>query len=284
MQAIIAITNQKGGVGKTATTVNLSVGIGALGYRVLVVDTDPQGNSTQMLLHPENSFRYQDMEELICRKKEEPSADSYAMLDSYLKALRPEKSLFTVFHEPLKIQESIVETQYPNVSIIPSSIELVSIEDYLVVQREYRKEDILKLALRQVRNEYDVVLIDCPPNSDTLVTNALMASNYAFIPVKIGLEATEGFYKTVQAIDRLNNRFGADVEWKLILNMFNPNQKMDKKFREMIVTLLGDKVFQTTIRNQTAAASRSSFNRSIFINEPKLKVAEDYQNLIKEIL
>ena len=250
MGKIIAIANQKGGVGKTTTTVNLAASLGVLERKVLLIDADPQANASSGL--------GVDVENII--------AGTYQVLEHTSSA-----------------KDTILKTTSPNVDIIPAHIDLVAIEIELVdkEQREY----MLKKALEEIKNNYDYILIDCAPSLGLLTLNSLVAADSVIIPIQCEYFALEGLGKllnTIKSIQKLHNP-NLDIEG-LLLTMFDSRLRLSNQVVDEVQKHFSTMVFDTIIRRNTRLGEAPSYGESIIAYDATSKGAVNYLNLANELL
>jgi len=250
LSKIIAIANQKGGVGKTTTAVNLSACLAVLGKKVLIIDVDPQGNTT-------SGFG-------IDKKK-------------------IDKSIYDVLINDVTINDSILKTCVENLFICPSNIRLAGAEVELVsvISRETR----MKIALESVRQDYDFILIDCPPSLGLLTINSLTASDTVLVPIQCEYYALEGLTQlmsTVKLVQKhLNQKL--DVEG-VVLTMFDGRTNLSLQVVEDVKRHFRDKVYKTIIPRNVRLSEAPSFGLPIILYDGKSKGAECYMDLAGEVI
>ncbi|PKG51448.1 MULTISPECIES: ParA family protein [Olleya] len=250
MGKIIAIANQKGGVGKTTTSVNLAASLGVLEKKVLLIDADPQANATSGL-----GIDVETVE-----------VGTYQLLEHTNTA-----------------REAILKTETPNLDIIPSHIDLVAIEIELVDkdQREY----MLKKALQEIKDDYDYILIDCAPSLGLLTLNALTAADAVIIPIQCEYFALEGLGKllnTVKSVQKIHNP-DLDIEG-LLLTMYDSRLRLSNQVVEEVQKHFNDMVFTTIIQRNVKLSEAPSYGESIINYDASSKGASNYLSLAKEII
>ena len=250
MGKIIAIANQKGGVGKTTTTVNLAAALGVLEKKVLLIDADPQANASSSL-------------GVIV---EEVEKGSYQLLEHTISA-----------------KEAVVTTNSPNVDIIPAHIDLVAIEIELVDinQREFK----LKETLVDIKNEYDYILIDCAPSLGLITLNALVAADSVIIPIQCEYFALEGLGKLLNTIKSIQNIHNPDLDIEgLLLTMYDSRLRLSNQVVEEVKKHFQNMVFKTIIQRNVRLSEAPSFGESIIAYDATSRGAVNYINLANEIL
>ena len=250
MGKIIAIANQKGGVGKTTTSVNLAASLGVLEKKVLLIDADPQANASSGLGI--------DIESV--------TVGSYQVLE----------------HSNLP-EEAIIKCTAPNVDIIPAHIDLVAIEIELVDKEN--REYMLKQALASIKDKYDYILIDCAPSLGLLTLNALTAADSVIIPIQCEYFALEGLGKllnTIKSIQKIHNP-DLDIEG-LLLTMFDSRLRLSNQVVEEVQKHFNDMVFDTIIQRNVKLSEAPSFGESIINYDATSKGATNYLSLAEEVI
>lgn len=243
----IAFTNQKGGVGKTTSTVNVGAGLCRQGNKVLMVDLDPQANLTYSLRKSSN---------------------------------RLENSIYDVLKGQVAPEEAIIS--HNGFDIMPSSIDLSGAE--MEFANEPARETILKNSLNGFYDKYDYILIDCPPNLGLLTLNAFTAVNEIFIVLQSEYLALHGLSKLMDVIQVVKERLNPEIEITgIICTLFDGRKNLNKEVVDHIQDYFGNKVFDTLIRDNVALAEAPSHHKTIFEYAPDSHGAEDYDALAQEI-
>lgn len=249
MGTIISIINQKGGVGKTTTAVNLSAYLADKGKKTLLIDEDSQGNSTSGLSR---------------------SVDF-------------EKSLYDVLLNDMAPEEAVVKTAIHKLHLLPASIDLAGAEIEIAPLPE--RESLLKRKIEPLRESYDYILIDCPPSLGLMTLNALVASDSIIIPIQAEFYALEGLsqlVKTVQVVSRkMNPRLHI---LGILLTMFDGRTNLSLQVAEEVKKYFGSKVFRTVIPRTVKLSEAPSFGEPVLTYAPKSKGAEAYRKLCREVL
>ena len=250
MGKILAIANQKGGVGKTTTAINLGASLAANDVRVLVVDSDPQGNATTGVG--------------VAKDPERPS-------------------LYHVLLAGVSAKDAVVQTEFLGLELIPADKNLVGANLELVDQdrREYRLRD----SLAPLRDVYPYILIDCPPALDLLTLNALVAADSVLVPIQCEFFALEGISELMDTIERIRAAFSHPLEVEgILLTMFDDRTNLTKQVEADLKGFFGKKVFDTVIPRSIRLAEAPSHGKPILSYDLRSRGAESYIRLAKEIL
>jgi chromosome partitioning protein len=250
MGKIIAIANQKGGVGKTTTSVNLAASLGVLEKKVLLIDADPQANATSGLGLDVDSIEL----------------GTYQLLEHTKTA-----------------EETIIETSSPNVDLIPAHIDLVAIEIELVDKDD--REYMMKNAIRGLKDKYDYILIDCAPSLGLLTLNALTAADSVMIPIQCEYFALEGLGKllnTIKSVQKIHNP-ELDIEG-MVLTMYDSRLRLSNQVVEEVKKHFSEMVFDTIIQRNVRLSEAPSYGESIIKYDASSKGAANYLNLANEVV
>ncbi|MFI3206059.1 MAG: AAA family ATPase [Clostridia bacterium] len=250
MGKIISVSNQKGGVGKTTTAVNLSAALSAKGKKVLLIDTDPQANSTSGVGIDKRNIKI----------------SSYNMLI--------EKS---------SAKDAVIKTEFKNLSVIASDMNLSAAE--IEMASFENRERILKTALAEIRGNYDYILIDCPPSLGLITTNALCASDTVLIPIQCEYYALEGLSQLMNSIRRVKRQFNENLDLEgVLLTMFDGRLNLTQQVVAEIKKFFPKKVFSTVIPRTVRISEAPSFGQPILYYDKSNKGTEAYNNLADEII
>ena len=249
MGKIIAIANQKGGVGKTTTAVNLSTIFAKKGKKTLMIDADPQGNATSGLGIDKNV----------------------------------ELSTYDILINDTKVEEALQDTQIKNLKVCPSTINLAGAEVELVSIEE--REFKLKKKLDEIKEKYDYIIIDCPPSLGLITLNSFTAANSVIIPVQCEYYALEGLGQLINTINIVKKVMNKDLEIEgAILTMYDARTNLSNQVVKEVNNYFENKVYKTVIPRNVKLSEAPSFGMPITIYDPRSKGARCYEKLAKEIL
>ncbi|MCW6653544.1 AAA family ATPase [Aerococcaceae bacterium NML191292] len=250
MGKMIAIGNQKGGVGKTTTTVNLGAALAAEGKKVLIIDSDSQGNATSGL------------------GVERPHSQN---------------TLYEVLVDETPIQKCIVPTYRENLYVVPSNIQLAAVEGQLVGVAN--RENRLKNAVAPIRDEFDYILVDCPPSLGQLSINAFTASDTILIPVQCEYYALEGLSQLLNTIRLVQRTYNKNFRIEgVLLTMLDARTNLGYEVVEEVRKYFQDKVYKTIIKRNIRLSEAPSYGQSVIDYDPRSRGAEMYVNLAKEVI
>ena len=250
MSRIIAITNQKGGVGKTTTAVNLAAALAASEVRVLVIDADPQGNTT-------SGLGVQKTEGI--------------------------PTIYDVLVNGREIREAIHKTEMEGLEMVPADKNLIGVNVELVSAGD--RESLLRHKLTAISKDYQYILIDCPPALDLLTLNALMAADAVLIPIQCEFFALEGVSGLMDTIDRVRDSFSHPLQIEgILLTMYDDRTNLTRQVAADLREFFGDEVFKTVVPRSIRLAEAPSHGKPILLYDPASKGSEAYIQLAKEIL
>lgn len=250
MAQIISVANQKGGVGKTTTTVNLGACLASLGKQVLLVDMDAQGNATSGV-----GIRKPDVT----------------------------KDIYDVLVNELPIAEATIATEHENLSIVPATLQLAGAEIELTSMMA--RESRLKSSLAEVNDQYDYILIDCPPSLGHLTINSFTASDSILIPVQCEYYALEGLSQLLNTVRLVQKHFNPELEIEgVLLTMYDARTNLGNEVVEEVRKYFREKVYDTVIPRNIRLSEAPSHGKPIIDYDPRSRGAEVYQALAKEVV
>ncbi len=250
MGKTIAIANQKGGVGKTTTSINLSASLAAKGKKVLVIDTDPQGNTTRGFGVEKNDL---------------------------------DNTVYELMLSECSIKECILNDVIDGVSIIPSNVNLAAAEIELIGVD--RKEYILKREVEWIKDGFDYIIIDCPPSLSMLTINAMTTADTVLVPIQCEYYALEGLSQLIHTINLVKERLNPDLDIEgVVFTMYDSRTNLSMQVVENVKSNLSQKVFQTLIPRNIRLAEAPSYGMPINAYDPKSAGAEAYMQLAEEVI
>ncbi|MBO3444563.1 AAA family ATPase [Clostridium sp. CCUG 7971] len=250
MIKVIAVFNQKGGVGKTTTNVNLSASMGKMGKKILVLDLDPQGNTTSGYGVDKNSV---------------------------------ENTIYEVMLDSLDIREAIIGTEFDNVDIVAAATELSGAEIELTTMKD--REFILKNALEPIREEYDYIFIDCPPSLGMLTINSLTAVDSVLIPIQCEYYALEGVSQLMETIKLVKSRLNPSLDIQgVVLSMFDGRANLSIQVVEEVKRYFKGSVYTTLIPRNVRLAEAPSHGKPVIYYDSKCRGTEAYMELAEEFI
>ncbi len=256
MGKVISLVNQKGGVGKTTTSINLSASLAVLGKKVLLIDLDPQGNTTTGVGINKGEI---------------------------------EKSIYDVLSGECDIKDSMVKTKYKELYVIPATINLAGLNTELLeksrTQSGFKKGEQLKNCLEPVKEQFDFIIVDCPPSLDVITINALTASNSVIIPVQCEFFALEGITQLLRTIMQAQKTLNPTLDIEgVLLTMLDSRTNLGFEVVEDIRSFFKEKVYNTIIPRLVRLTEAPSHGEPIIAYDPKSRGSQAYINLAKEVI
>lgn len=250
MGRIIAIANQKGGVGKTTTSINLSSCIAAKGKKVLVIDMDPQGNTTS----------------------------GYGIEKNEL-----ENTIYELIMGDCTVEDCILKEVMPNVSVLPSNVNLAAAEIELIGVKD--KDFILKNEIDWVRDNYDFIIIDCPPSLNLLTVNAMTTADSVLVPIQCEYYALEGLSQLIHTVNLVKERLNPDLDMDgVVFTMYDSRTNLSNQVVDNVKSNLKQKVYNTLIPRNIRLAEAPSYGQPINVYDPKSAGSESYMALAEEVI
>ena len=250
MGRVIAIANQKGGVGKTTTSINLSAALAEKGKKVLVIDTDPQGNTTSGFGIEKNEL---------------------------------ENTIYELLLGECSVQDCVIKDAYEGVAVIPSNVNLAAVEIELIDTD--RREFILKKEIEWVRDDYDYVIIDCPPSLSMLTVNAMTAADSVLVPIQCEYYALEGLSQLIHTVNLVKERLNPELDMEgVVFTMYDARTNLSMQVVENVKSVLKQKIFDTVIPRNVRLAEAPSYGMPINKYDPKSAGAESYAALAEEVI
>ncbi len=250
MGRIIAVANQKGGVGKTTTSINLSACIAAKGKKVLVIDIDPQGNTTS----------------------------GYGIEKNEL-----ENTIYELILGDCSIEDCIIKDIMPTISILPSNVNLAAAEIEMIGVE--KKEFILRNEVDWIKDRYDFIIIDCPPSLSFLTVNAMTTADSVLVPIQCEYYALEGLSQLIHTVNLVKERLNPELEMEgVVFTMYDSRTNLSAQVVENVKSHLSQKIYNTVIPRNIRLAEAPSYGKPINMYDPKSAGAESYMALADEVI
>lgn len=252
MAQILAVVNQKGGVGKTTTVVNLATILAARGKKILLIDVDPQGNATSGLGFDKNHLG---------------------------------KTIYDVLINEEPIRNAIYDSGRKGLHLCPANIDLAGAEVELVERMVVSRETVLKRAVQPIRTAYDLIMMDCPPSLSLLTVNALTAADGLLVPIQSEYYALEGLTQLMETVSRIKRGLNPNLTvFGVVVTMFDARTQLSHQVANDVRRYFGEKVFRTIIPRNVRLSEAPGFGKAIMEFDPKSKGAETYDALAREVI
>lgn len=250
MGRVISIANQKGGVGKTTTSINLSAALAEKGKKVLVIDADPQGNTTSGFGIEKNEL---------------------------------DNTIYELLLGECSVSDCVIKDAVPGVSVIPSNVNLAAVEIELIDAD--KREFILKKEIDWIRDDYDFIMIDCPPSLSMLTINAMTTSDTVLVPIQCEYYALEGLSQLIHTVNLVKERLNPDLDMEgVVFTMYDARTNLSMQVVENVKSVLQQKIFNTVIPRNVRLAEAPSYGMPINKYDPKSAGAESYAALADEVI
>ncbi len=250
MGKIIAVTNQKGGVGKTTTAVNTAAGVAKLGYKVLLIDIDPQGNATSGVGVDKRTVKY---------------------------------SAYSIMIDDIQTADAVIHTSFVNLDIVPSSIDLAAAE--IELSDSEHRESKLKDSIASIKSDYDYIFIDCPPSLGLITTNALCAADTILVPIQPEYYALEGLSQLIATVRLIKRKYNPYLEIEgVLLTMYDGRLNLTQQVVQEVKKFFPKKVFSSVIPRGVRLSEAPSFGMPIMYFDKSCKGSIAYMELAKEII
>ena len=250
MSRIIAVANQKGGVGKSTTAINLSACLGEAGKRVLIIDIDPQGNTTSGFGVEKNEL---------------------------------EATVYELLLGEASLDDCLIHLDYDNLDLLPSNVNLAGAEIELVEVEN--KEYVLKGQIDQIRDSYDYIIIDCPPSLNMLTVNAMTTADSVLVPIQCEYYALEGLAQLMNTVELVRERLNSSLEIEgVVFTMYDARTNLSLQVAENVRENLNQRIYKTVIPRNVRLAEAPSYGMPIIEYDPRSAGAESYRQLAREVI